>query len=430
MAGAPCCACQTVAVLAGAIDILARVGRLIIFHRFLRRYILSVLRDALWMTPERALAYRNILLVAQALAAVFLVASSHGGLDFDNRPLGTDFVSFWTASKIALSDGPGRVYDTTVHLAAQREAFGGTPLNYTAFFYPPLFLLICLPLALLPYGWALIGWLSVTGALLLAALGRLVRGHVLAALAFPAVWLNMAHGQNGFLTAALFAGATWNLEARPILAGVLLGCLSYKPHFLLMVPVVLIVGARWRSAAAAAATAGTMCVLSVALLGTAPWFGFFTNSALAREALERGMVGNYKMQSLFAAIRVFDGSLTVAYMAQALLALAVAAVLAWLCRKAPSRETIGAALAAATLLASPFLLVYDFVLLAVPLLWIWRDARTTGFLPWEKTVLIAGFFMPLISSEAAFWLHFPMAPLVVLAVFASVVRRGMRPISL
>lgn len=388
------------------------------------RLNLSPIRDADWMTPVRAVAYRNILLMTQVLAAVTIVAGAHNGLDFGGRPIGTDFISFWTASKIALTAAPSQVYDATVHWAVQREAFGGVPLNYTAFFYPPVFLLICLPLALLPYGWALVCWLAVTGAAFLSALDRLARGFLLAVLAFPAVWLNIAHGQNGFLTAALFAGAAQCLETRPVLTGVLLGGLIYKPHFLAMVPVVLIAGARWRTAAVAAVTAITLITMSVVVLGTETWLGFWTDTALAKAVLEQAMVGDHKLMSLFAAVRMFGGGVGLAYAAQTALAVSVAIALVRLCRKGGVRDMLGTALAAAALLASPFLLVYDLVLLAIPLLWLWREARITGFLAWEKTVLMAAFVMPLIAVEAAYWLHLPLAQLTLLAVFVSVVRRG------
>ena len=383
----------------------------------------SFLRDAIWLGPARARAYRNILLAAQVLAAVVVVVGAHGGLDFDNRPIGTDFISFWTASGIALSGHPAKVYDVAVQFAAQRAAFGGAPLNYTAFFYPPVFLLICLPLALLPYGWALVAWLVVTGGGMLAGLGRLARQNLATILAFPALWLNIAHGQNGFLTTALFGGAALCLESRPVLAGVLLGGLIYKPHFLAIVPVVLIAGRRWRTAMVAGVVALGLCGLSVAVFGLAPWFGFLADSALARDVLEQGGVGHFKMQSLFAAVRLFGGGLAAAYGAQGLLAVCVAATLAWACRRSADAGAIGAALASGALLASPFLLPYDLVLLAIPLLWVWQSACRTVFLPWEKAILAIAFFMPMISSSTARWIHIPLAPVTLLAVFALVIRR-------
>ena len=74
----------------------------------------------------------------------------------------------------------------------------------------------------------------------------------------------------------------------------------------------------------------------------------------------------------------------------------------------------------------PFLFVYDLVLLTVPLLWSWREARITSFLPWEKAVLMLAFFTPLIAVEVAYWLHLPIAQLTIVAVFLSVARRGKR----
>ena len=180
---------------------------------------------------------------------------------------------------------------------------------------------------------------------------------------------------------------------------------------------------------AAAVVAVGLCGLSVAVWGLDPWFGFFADSDMARDVLDQGGVGHYKMQSLFAAVRLFGGGLAAAYGAQGLLAVCVAATLAWACRRSPDAGTIGAALAIGALLASPFLLVYDLVLLAIPLLWVWQSACRTGFLPWEKAILAMAFFMPMISSSTAKWLHIPMAPVTLLAVFAPVVRRiSLKPI--
>ena len=114
--------------------------------------IISVLCDADWMSKARARAYRGVFLVCFPGFFLLYLGLSHGGLDLYGRPLGTDFISFWTASQIALSGAPASAYDVATHWAAQKALFGDG-LNYTAFFYPPVFLLLCLPLALLPF-WA------------------------------------------------------------------------------------------------------------------------------------------------------------------------------------------------------------------------------------------------------------------------------------
>ena len=56
------------------------------------------------------------------------------------------------------------------------------------------------------------------------------------------MFVNVGHGQNGFLTAALLGGALHWLDRRPWLAGVLIGCLAYKPQFGVLIPVALLAG--------------------------------------------------------------------------------------------------------------------------------------------------------------------------------------------
>ena len=76
-----------------------------------------------------------------------------------------------------------------------------------------------------------------------------IRGAALLAFAAPRhLGLCRWPGQNGFLTAALIGGRRCcNWRTRPLLAGLLLGLLTYKPHFGLLFPVALIFGGYWRA---------------------------------------------------------------------------------------------------------------------------------------------------------------------------------------
>ena len=106
---------------------------------------------------------------------------------------------------------------------------------------------------------------------------------------------------------------------------------------------------------------------NLAIWGEAVWRGFFDATPLARATLERHLVGDEKMQSVFAAVRLLHGPLCLAYGAQAATALAAAAALFWLQRRDFRGSAKGRRSIAATLLASPFLLDYDLTLLAIPL---------------------------------------------------------------
>jgi Glycosyltransferase family 87 len=238
------------------------------------------------------------------------------------------------------------------------------------------------------------------------------------------VLLNLGHGQNGLLTATLFGAGALELKHRPIVAGVLLGALSFKPHLGLMIPLALAIWGRWRSFAAATATVLAMAAASLVLFGADAWRGFFANAGLARTALEQGLVGFAKMQSLFAAVRLWGGPVPAAYAAQASFAVALAAGLVWLRRRNPASGAEGPALIVAAVAATPFLLDYDLVILAAPLAWMLREGRRTRFLAWEKTVLAAAFVLPLVARLSATDLRLPLAPPVLAALFVLVLRRG------
>jgi alpha-1,2-mannosyltransferase len=385
------------------------------------------LRDARWMNRERAAAYSTIFVIAYMAIVLGWVALSDNGVDRLGKAIGTDFTSFWAASRLALEGRAPDVYQPAVHYEVQQAPFDGAGIGYSAFFYPPIYLLVCLPLALLPYLASLAVWLGLTGY----AYWRMIRPYLgqhrwlaLSAFAFPATFINIGHGQNGFLTAALFGGGLLLLSRQPILAGVLFGCLAFKPQLALVLPIALLAAGRWRTILAAAITAISLVALSLIVFGIETWNGFFAVSSLARAALEQNLVGNQKMQSAFAAVRLLGGDVILAYAVQAVVAVSACGVLVMLLRQRPGPTAEAPAVAAAALLISPFLLDYDLVLLAVPLAWAAREGARTGFLPWEKLVLMIGFLLPLLSRLFATGLGIPLAPLVLLAVFGVVIRRA------
>ena len=394
------------------------------------RWAISVawLRDAAWLGRRRAVAYSQIVVIAFAIIAGVWIASGDGPIDPEGKPVGSDFVSFWAASSLALGGTPEAAYDPARHRAAEQRAVGNSEIPYYAWFYPPIFLLLVLPLALVPYGWSLALWLALTGAGYAALMRRLLPapGALWAAFGFPAALVNVTHGQNAFLSTSLLGGGVLLLDRRPILAGLLLGALAFKPQLGCLVPLALLAAGRWTALAAAAASASLLMAASVALFGSDTLTAFLATTDLARRTLEDGLVDWNKMQSLFAAMRLLGVSRGGAYAAQALLALAGAAavIVAWRSRAGTAAK--GAVLAAATLLFSPFVLDYDFVLLAIPMAWLVRDGARTGFAPWEKASLALAWLLPLLARPVAGLTHLGIAPLVCAVLLATTLRRALR----
>jgi hypothetical protein len=383
----------------------------------------KALAEADWFTADRARAWRNVLLVLSLGLIVSWPLLSRSGVDPLGRAIGSDFLSFYAASKLVLAGHAAEVYDVHAHRLAEISVFG-RDLGYAAYFYPPLFLLICTPLALAPYLGALLIWLAATCAAFLATLRAWMgpRLGLLTALAFPAVLFNAAHGQNAFLTAALIGAAALWLDRRPWLAGVALGLLAFKPHLGLAAPLVLLAAGRWRTIVAAGATVAGFAAASVAAFGLQTWSAFLATAALARATLEQGLVEPGKMISAFAAARVLGAPTPVAYAAQAV---SFVAILGMLLRPSSVRgPTAGPLFVLAALLASPFLLDYDLVMLAFPLAWLARRGLAHGFLRWEKALLLVGFVLPIIARPLAMSLHLPIAPVVLFALSVAVARRG------
>ncbi len=387
---------------------------------------LKSLRDGDWLAEQPARIYRLLLAVLLTMACVGWIVFSKSALDPMGKPLGTDFLSFWTASQLALGGHPSAPYDMAIHFAAQTARFNAHQ-GYAAFFYPPVYLLLCLPLATMPYLVSLSLWLVVSGFAYVQVVYRFLdrwSGTWLTLLAFPAILLNMGHGQNGFITAALMGGGVLLLERRPWLAGTLFGCLVIKPHMALLIPFALAARGLWRPFIAAGLTAAGLAALSMAVFGLETWRAFLANTALARKTLETGLVDPAKMESIFAAVRVLHGGIGLGYALQAIVTLGVIATLVAMGRARLSGPAQNAALIAGAVVATPFVLDYDLTWIALPLAWLFIEARRTAFLPWEKLVMSAAFVLPLFSRTLAMKLSLPIAPVVLIALFWVVVRRG------
>ena len=251
---------------------------------------------------------------------------------------------------------------------------------------------------------------------------------LLLALAFPAVFINLGHGHNGFLTAALFGGALLQLDKRPLLAGVLFGLLAYKPQFGVLIPIVLAASGRWRTFAAAAATVAVLVISVTLAFGTDIWRAFAASMAFTRGVvLERGDTGWHKIQSVFSVVRMWGGSVQLAYVLQGVASIAVAAAVTWMWRSRARFARKAAALLIGTVLVTPYSLDYDLMLLAPAIAFLATDGIERGFARWEKTLLAVLWIVPLIARTVAETTLVPLAVPAMLTAFVFLLRRAIDP---
>ena len=383
------------------------------------------LRSGEWLTQARARGYSLILLALCIVAMAGWVALSDGLVDRNGKPIGTDFSNVYAAGDLAWQGRAADAYDPPLQHAAEKAVFG-RDVPFFGWHYPPFFLGIAFLVAALPYAWGLSVWLAASFAAYLATIRAILPRQEtwLIATAFPAVFVNIGHGQNGFLTTALLGGALHLLTRRPWLAGVLIGLLAYKPQFGVLIPVALLAGGHWRTIGAAILTVIALLALSTLTLGAGIWHAFADSTTFTQTVvLEAGNTGWEKIQSIFSAVRMWGGSVPLAYAAQIALAVTLIATLVWLWRSDAAFELKAAALAVGSLLATPYVLDYDLVVSGLAIAYLARLGLAQGFRGFEISALAAAWIVPLFSRGIAQITAIPLGFSVLLLLYVLIMRR-------
>ena len=311
---------------------------------------------------------------------------------YDPNGLGipTDFINVWAAGRLVLDGLPAQAYDWDIQKQVEVAKLGQDFVGYFAWHYPPPFLFVASLLAQLPYQAAYIGWVVVSFLPFLVAMRAIVGrdfGYLLA-LAIPMAFINALVGQNGFLTAALIGGTLYLIPIRPVLAGICLGLLTYKPQYGLLFPIMLIAAGHWRVFVSAAVTAVVLATASWLAFGIESWLAFFHwMPKFSQTFLTEGKAPWWKLQSIFSLVRYFGGSEPLGWAFQWFLTASVAVVLALMWRSRVPYTLKAAALAAGALLTTPYLFMYDMMVQAIPIAFLVRIGLKTGFRAYELPAL-------------------------------------------
>jgi hypothetical protein len=401
--------------------------------------LIEMVRSGAWLTRARMRRWALAVLIASAAGLGFLIVTAQGVVDFKGRPLGTDFSNVYAAGRQVLEGQAAAPFDPVLQQRREQALFGADTPFY-GWHYPPFFLFIAAPLAFMPYGLALAVWQAATLALYLLAMRAvaatatcaapaMVRTHdrlwLLLALAFPAVLVNLGHGHNGFLTAALITGALILLDRRPITAGLLFGLIAYKPQFGVLIPLVLVATGRWRTCLAAGATVAALVIAATIVFGGEIWTAFLASTQFTREiVLEAGNTGWHKIQSIFSWVRLWGGSIALAYAVQGVVTAAVAAAAIAVWRSRASPELKAAVLPVGAIITTPYALDYDMMVLAPAVAFFAVDGLARGFRGYEKTMLAVLWLVPMLARSVTELTLVPVGVLVMLVAFVLMIRRA------
>lgn len=336
--------------------------------------------------------------------------------------IGRDFVGTWMSAKSVLEGQSAAWFDFDTLNAALQSSFGPDfPLHHLT--YPPHLLLFVWPLGFLPYLVAYAIWCIAGFALYMiaAAWGERRTDRLVMLAISPAVLVNVFAGQNGFFTAALLIGGLRLLERRPIVAGILFGVLTIKPHLGVLLPLMLVMTGQWRAIAAAAVTTVALLATATAMFGTDIWVAYFEHSLpKQREILEYASgILPPMMPTAFMNVRVAGLPLSFAWALQAMVSAAAVAAVIWTYwrRRDPVLST--ALLVTATFLVTPYIFNYDMVVFGWVLLQLRAHEGTRIF---DDRLAMVVWTLPLTTTLLGL-AHIPISFLALAAFAARLVWR-------
>jgi hypothetical protein len=381
--------------------------------------------------PPAAVLVPSLLIALYAWVILLTTIPYPGKIGLDYNTLGTDWMVFYGAIRSVLDGNAALIFDGDRFTDFLNTAFApllSSPLDFRPWAYPPSFLVMLLPFAGLGFLGSYVAFQLATGALLARALLASTSAPspvlLVAVLACPASAINAINGQAVFLVAALIVGGFGLLERRPWLGGLVLGLLTFKPQFCVLVPIALIAAGQWRAFLASGLSALAMMIASGLVFGWDLWIRWFPliieNLVSPNEKwIEFGRMWGH---SVYTCAVLLGAPERLASWIQLLATLgaAISVVIAFRSRLGTREKT--AVFLAATVLAAPHSGPYDVTLLVIAAAF-WLMSRAAPLPLWCWTLAFMIWLLPLLSPP----LLFPAArsaPLFPVLLIALLLRSG------
>jgi alpha-1,2-mannosyltransferase len=387
-----------------------------------------------WLTIKRLRAHSTIL--ALCLWSFYMWNLATPGLRDRNGNLkGTDFLHFYTLGSLAVAHRGADLYDMNAQaaLAAQRVP-AAAGIRYLPL-YPPQVSILFAPLAHLSYGWALVLWWVCCSGLyggccyavwrMCPSLHENGASVAILATAFPAFFHLIAWGQTSALALACFTLTFFLLrERREFLAGLVLGCLIFKPQLGLAAAIVFVSIGAWRIILGAALSAAAQLSAGILYYGMEPlrqWLQMLRDARAVLPLLEPKPYQTHSLRTFwFMLIPSQDLSFGL-YVLSAILVLGLT-IAVWKRGQSIPLALRFSSLLFATVLIAPHLTVYDLLILAPAFLLLsaWLMGQEGG--PWIGTstpglgtLLYLTYTLPLIGPFAR-WTHLQLSVVAMAAV--------------
>jgi hypothetical protein len=384
-----------------------------------------------WRPGQRKTIYLGALVLG-AGALVLVIYLQKIWTDYEGRtpghpPAFGDFFALWSYAKIATAYPVAELYDS-VTLHSRQVALGMAPSAEGPFPYPPIVLLLLHPIGILRYETAYVIWTIGTLALFILVVVRTCSRLplcLIGVIVSPVTSIALAAGQSGFLAATFLTAGLRLAGSRPILSGILIGMLGYKPQIGLLVPVALASAGLWRAFGAACLTIISLSLTATLAFGMAVWPAWIAMLPAYADWFDHVTALLSLKPTVMANLEMVGVSLPTAKGVQALSAVVVAS-LVWSCfRRGPTRLAT-AALLVGTFLVTPHAFVYDLpmIMAAMALFVEAKMEDNPEFTLVEIAILILAFIFP--SFMMMGFITLPVSALPLLMLFGLIVRHERR----
>lgn len=360
----------------------------------------------------------------------FWTVATPGLRDRNGNLKGTDFLHFYTLGSLATAHRGADLYDINAQaaLAARRvpEAAG---VRYLPL-YPPQVSIFLAPLAYFSYGWALILWWACSAVIYAVCCYSVWRDSphlheyggtvVLLALAFPAFFHLIAWGQTSAGALACFTGMFFLLRARrEFLAGLVLGCLIFKPQLALAAAIVFVSLGAWKIMAGAALSAAAQLSVGILYYGIEPlrqWMRMLRNARALLPLLEPKPYQTHSLRTFWTMLLPLHAFSLALYVLSAAVVLGLT-IACWKRSPAAPLPLRYSALLLASVLVAPHLTVYDLAILAPAFIllsdWLMGEPSTPSTRR-LGTLLYLAYMLPLLGPFAR-WTHLQLSVLAMAA---------------
>jgi alpha-1,2-mannosyltransferase len=267
------------------------------------------------------------------------------------------------------------------------------------------------------------GIAACAGALRLA-LGRSIGWLPAVMVLVPGIQIALLYGQTSLFVAAILVIGLTLADRRPSVAGAVSALLVAKPHLALLIPVAFVSLRQWRALVACIAFAGAYLALTLIAFGVEPWRIFF-KVVVPRQLTTVTALAPWLPEMLISPYLVLIGcgaSPSLALGVQIVVAAISAFAVYWsLPRLAADPALRLLVVASATLLASPYMQVYEFAIPGLAALAVaarpWRALRSDRLVRLAFTLALVA---PVACIVIAGILLLNPAPVLLLAILGSI----------